>query len=250
MNRIEFPAKEISLLSSTIDPDATFDVATLDQPRVFGSESAPHATFAPMHYEAGYAYPLVIWLHGPQGNEHELRQIMPLVSMRNYVSAAPRGTRSDRLKRSAYHWQQSSDGIEEAETRIFDCLAVAQQRFNVHPDRIFLAGYGCGGTMALRAAWNNPRSFAGVATIGGPLPTELQPLRCVNQLRQLPCFLATSKQSRCYPEPHVCRDLRLLHAAGCTVALRHYPCGDELTTAMLSDLDRWLMDQVCGSKGA
>jgi phospholipase/carboxylesterase len=66
----------------------------------------------------------------------------------------------------------------------------------------------------------------------------------------VPCFLATARLSRCYPEQQVCRDLRLLHAAGCMVALRHYPCGDELTTAMLSDLDRWLMDQVCGAREA
>jgi hypothetical protein len=36
-----------------------------------------------------------------------------------------------------------------------------------------------------------------------------------------------------------------MHAAGCTVALRQYPCGDELTTTMLSDLDRWMMAIVC-----
>jgi phospholipase/carboxylesterase len=247
MNRLEFPAKAIAISSSTLDTDVAFDVATLTHPRVFGTEAAPHATFSPMHYEAGYAYPLVIWLHGPQGTERELKQVMPLVSMRNYVAAAPRGTRSDRMQRGTFHWQQSCDGIEEAEARIFDCIAVAQRRFHIHSERIFLAGYRCGGTMALRVAWNNPGRFAGVATLGGPLPTELRPLRCVNQLRQVPCFLATSQRSRHYPEQLVCRDLRLLHAAGCMVALRHYPCGDELTTAMLSDLDRWTMEQVCGA---
>lgn len=247
MNRIAFPAKEISITSKPADSDVAFEIATLAHPRIFHAESAPHATFAPVHYEAGYAYPLVIWLHGPQGTERELRQVMPLVSMRNYVAAAPRGTRSDRMQHETYQWQQSSDGIEEAESRIFDCIAAAQQRFHIHPQRIFLAGYRCGGTMALRVAWNNPGRFAGVATLGGPLPSELRPLRCVNQLRDVPCFLATSQLSRYYPEERVCRDLRLLHTAGCMVALRHYPCGDELTTAMLSDLDHWLMDQVCGS---
>jgi hypothetical protein len=51
----------------------------------------------------------------------------------------------------------------------------------------------------------------------------------------------------CHPDRRVCSDLRLLHSAGCTVALRQYPGDDELTTSMLSDLDRWLMESVCGS---
>ena len=50
--------------------------------------AAPHATFAPMHYEPNYAYPLLVWLHGYASNEHELRQVMPQVSMRNYVAVA------------------------------------------------------------------------------------------------------------------------------------------------------------------
>ena len=112
------------------------------------------------------------------------------------------------------------------------------------PDR------GCGGTMALRVAWNHPEDFAGVATIGGPLPADNRPLRNVNHLRQLACFLATSRSSLTYPELDVCRDLRLLHSAGCTVALRQYPCGDELTTQMLADLDRWMMELVCSPGGS
>ena len=37
-------------------------------------------------------------------------------------------------------------------------------------------------------------------------------------------------------------------AAGCTVALRQYPCGDDLTTTMLADLNRWIMEVVCPSQ--
>src|SRR5580658_5486284 len=50
-----------------------------------------HSTFAPMHYEPGYSYPLLVWLHGAGCDERQLLRIMPLVSMRNYVAVAPRG---------------------------------------------------------------------------------------------------------------------------------------------------------------
>ena len=39
---------------------------------------------------------------------------------------------------------------------------------------------------------------------------------------------------------------RTLEKQGLSVTLRQYPCGDELTTQMLRDLDVWLMEQVTG----
>lgn len=245
MNRIESVTEILS--SSSISPalPPSLSTRTLERIRLRGRELTPHATFAPMHYEPGYGYPLVIWLHGAMGDERQVRRVMPKVSMRNYVAIAPRGTCQARDEQTGYCWRQTADAIEQAESRIFDCIAIASRRFNVHSGRIFLAGIGCGGTMALRAAWNHPGRFAGVATFGGPMPSHDRPLRNVNDLRRLPCFVATSRQSSDYPEAEVCRDLRLMHAAGCTVALRQYPCGDDLTTTMLADLDRWMMALVC-----
>jgi phospholipase/carboxylesterase len=196
-----------------------------------------------LHYEAGYAYPLVVWLHGRSASEQQLRRVMPHVSMRNFVAVAPRGTVARRS--GGFGWRQDAEGIEEAEARIFHCVDVARDRFNIHADRIFLAGTGSGGTMAARVAWSYPDRFAGVASIGGPLPPEFCPLHRVNDMRHMPCMIATSRCSSAYPEDHVCRDLRLMHTAGCTIALRQYPGADDLTTGMLTDLNGWLMDLVC-----
>src|SRR3954447_19760029 len=208
----------------------------------------PYATFAPIHYESGYAYPLIVWLHDTDSNERELRQVMPLISMRNYVAIAPRGTYSARRSCDRFDWSQTSEAIESAHSRIVDCVTVARERFNIHPNRIFLVGRGTGATMALRTAWSEPDRFAGVVAINGALPTSDSPMRRANEHRQVPCLLATSREHERYPADHVCQDLRLLHTAGCTVALRQYPGGDDLTSNMLSDLDRWLMELVCGSR--
>jgi len=245
MNRIETATEILSSPPASPTIPASLSARTMDRIRLRGHELAPHATFAPLHYEPGYAYPLVVWLHGAMGNERQVRHVMPKISMRNYVGIAPRGTCAMPTAGDGYCWQQTAEAIEQAESRIFDCVEVASRRFNVHPDRVFLAGVGCGGTMALRTAWNHPGHFAGVATFGGSMPLRDRPLRNVNALRRLPCFVATGRRSDDYPEAEVCRDLRLMHAAGCTVALRQYPCGDELTTSMLLDLDRWMMDLVC-----
>lgn len=247
MNRLALDTEYAPISKKTAETNDRLARHNLERYRRTDDAEVTPATFAPMHYEANYAYPLIVWLHGSASNEHELRQIMPLVSMRNYVAVAPRGTSAKR-RRGRYSWRQASDSIELAQTRIATAVAYAQKRFNIHAKRVFVVGHGSGGTMALRVAWNEPARFAGVAAINGPLPTQFRPLRRVNELRELPCFLATSRDSRVYPASRVCDDLRLLHSAGCTVALRQYPGGDDLTTKMLLDLDHWLMELVCGAK--
>jgi len=247
MNRLVLDAETIPAADSLALVHGTHELYGLDCRGPLAVEPAPHATFTPIHYERNYAYPLLVWLHSHASNEHELRQLMPRVSMRNYVGVAPQGPWFHRHQ-DRRGWRQAGDAIEEAETRIADCITAAKRRFNIHPDRVYLAGYGSGGTMALRVAWNDPSRFAGVASLNGPLPTRQSPLRRVNELRKLPCLLASARASESYPEARVCEDLRLLHAAGCTVALRQYPGADGLTGRMLSDLNRWLMELVCGNR--
>lgn len=203
--------------------------------------------FAPLHYEPKYAYPLLVWLHGPEGNERQLKRVMPLVSMRNYVGVAPRGTRRVAGHQHTFEWRQSDEHIASAEQRVLDAVTWAEHRFHIAGHRIFLAGLGCGGTMALRLALDNPDAFAGACSIGGPLPQGARPLKRLHDARHLALLLATSRDSAQYPVARVARDLRLLHTAGIGVMVRQYPCGDELTTCMLSDLDGWIMDQLAAT---
>jgi phospholipase/carboxylesterase len=190
-----------------------------------------------------------VWLHSTASSERELPHVMPHVSMRNYVAVAPRGSSTSARLNNKYSWRQTHEDIERAEAGIAECIATALRSFHIHADRVFLAGCGGGGTMALRLAWNDPGRFAGVVSINGPVPTRWRPLHRVKEARRLPCLLASSRDNRCYPADQVCRDLRLLHAAGCTVALRQYPGADDLTSGMLTDMNRWLMDLVCGGAG-
>ena len=97
---------------------------------------------------------------------------------------------------------------------------------------------------------SQPQAFAGVLSIGGPFPTTLRPLGQLHAARRLKFFLACGQDSRHYPAARVCDDLRLLHSAGMSVHLRQYPCGDDLTTNMLSDMDRWIMEQLAAFQPA
>jgi phospholipase/carboxylesterase len=238
----------ISAAPREADPKPTYEVgaAVFTRPAAHGGLSL----FAPLHYEPGYAYPLIVWLHGAGNNENQLRRLMPLVSVRNYVAVAPRGTvpmRDGAVRMPGYTWMQAGEHIQAAEQRVFEAVETARGRFNINPQRVFLAGIGQGGTMAFRIALQHPRSFAGVVSMGGPFPTDQAPLRQLLAARSLPVLIGCGRTSDAYPSPSVCDDLRLLHSAGLSLTIREYPCGDEVDPNMLRDLDRWIMEQIVPS---
>jgi phospholipase/carboxylesterase len=220
---------------------------------LFGTTADDHsyALFGPLHYEPGYAYPLIIWLHGPADDEHQLRRVMPLVSMRNYVAIAPRGLSQigeDGIP--SFSWPETSETLEQSERHIFDALAIAAKKFHISRQKIFLAGFDQGGTMAFRVALSNPCHFAGVLSLGGRFPTGRAPFGNINFARKIPILLAAGRDSREYPTEAVCDNLRLMHSAGMSITLRQYPCGQELTPQMLADVDRWIIEQITESPQA
>jgi phospholipase/carboxylesterase len=217
-------------------------------PRI-GPTAPGVALFQPIHYERRYAYPLVVWLHDDGGSEQELRRVMPLVSVRNFVGAACRGEAASGAS-SDCMWRQTPAATAAAADRVRRCVDQAKEHFNVHPQRVFLAGAGAGGTMALRLALQVALPVAGVISVNGSLPRGNCLLARVNDARRVPILLITCSDSQRYAAPQVADDLRLLHAGGFSLALRHYLCGDELYSDMFADMNEWLMERVCGAPSA
>ena len=219
----------------------------------------PHILFSPMHYEPNYTYPLLVWLHGTGSDERQLMRIMPLISMRNYVAVAPRGLPVNQpasppvfdLSVSAilqrpkeqYDWILSEDTLSIVEQRIFDCIAVAQERCNIAAQRIFIAGFGTGGTAALRLAMLYPEQFAGAAAFGGDIPPGNRIFPSWQMTQPISILLGTDESA---PD-HAYQVMELFHTAGLTASVREYPSTKTLTTEMLQDLNRWMMQIVCQS---
>jgi len=240
MNRIEHSPRVTGRALSK----ATFrGQSTLFAP---SARDSSYALFAPLHYEPKYAYPLLVWLHarGSEG-ERQLPSIMWGISTRNYVAVAPRGLLCGNAEAATcYDWPQGEDEIEEAELRVFQSIAAATRQWNVARRRIFLAGFGSGGTMAFRVALDHPSHFAGVLSICGRFPRGHNPLSQLIEARRLPVLLAVGRDSQDYSPAEACDDLRLFHTAGMSIALRQYPCGQQLTPQMLRDVDRWIIEQI------
>jgi len=182
--------------------------------------------FVPQGYEPAYAYPLLVWL-GEAGSPLDLGAVMTRTSLRNFVAV-----------RAA-----SAGDVEAAVWRAIDRVG---RRLSVHPGRVYLVGRGNGGTEAFRIACRHPHAFAGVASLGGGFPLDEGLFARVADLRRLPMLLCRGREGDAAAAHGIDRTLRLFHAAGTMLALRIYPDQDPLSPAVLADVNRWVMEDVCG----
>ncbi len=244
MNRLmaEAPSSIVADPSSFHAPTSWDDTQWGTNDLLTSPSESIHSTFMPLHYEAGYAYPLLVWLHNEGDDESVLPAVMQHISTRNQVATSPRGTLQ--YGNGQYGWKQSATGILDAEQAVSDAIEETAARFNIHSNRVFIAGSGSGGTMALRLALRRPEWFAGCASFNGGLPTGERPLSRIKEIRELPLLLAFQEESDTYSEAELCSDLSLLHSAGCEVGIRHYQGSGDIGKVMLEDLNRWLMDLI------
>ena len=187
--------------------------------------------FMPTGYEPGYAYPLLVWLPGRSGARFDLGRTMARLSLRNYIAVRP---------------LQASDDAD-VESSMWRALDHLRERLTVHPDRIFLVGRGRGGTEAFRIACRHATTFAGAVSIDGPFPHGERAFARLADVRRLPMLFCCRENA----PPGVVRPtdatLRLFHAAGAMLAMRVYPAREGTGRAILADVNRWLMDEICGA---
>lgn len=228
-------------------------ISLLEASRSYGPRSSERGRFAqqdtgrtaceiflPVGFEPNYAYPALIWLHGAGSDERELTTAMPLVSDRNFVGAAPRGSLSGGR---GYAWGSPADPFDALE-HVFDAVERLEEECLVARDRIFVAGAYEAGELALRVALAAPDRFAGAAALLGRFPRTGAPLSRWLEVRELPLFIARCEDSNRYDDASFASDLRMLHAAGMKLQVAHFPSGDDLETTMFSELNAWMMSQI------
>jgi len=181
--------------------------------------------FVPQGYEPGYDYPLLVWLSDPTSARFDLGRVMSRLSLRNFVAVQAMG---------------GGTAVSRAVDRV-------RERLSIHPRRVWLLGHGAGGTEAFRIACRDPESFAGVVSLGGPFPLDEGLFARVGAVRRMPMLYCCRNSTAAASAAHTDRTLRLFHAAGAMLAMRIYKGTEGLSKAMLGDVNRWLMDETCGT---
>jgi phospholipase/carboxylesterase len=223
----------------TFRPAEGFYTSEVQAPR-----RMPVRTFLPTGYEPNYAYPLLVFLHGHGSNEEQILRLAPRLSRRNYICIGLRGPQPVGLRsdgRVGYSW--GPDGPCDALIEDYVLRAVEQTRrcYHVHSERIFLAGFCEGASLAYRLGLLFPEKLAGVISLNGAMPRRGGPLLRLPEVRQLRVFIGHGIANAIVPLPLARQDYRLLYTAGLPVEMHTYPANHRLHPDMLRDINRWIM---------
>jgi phospholipase/carboxylesterase len=206
----------------------------------------PVRTFLPTGYEPNYPYPLLVFFHGHQSSEEQILSLAPRVSRRNFVCMALRGPQSLGIRadgRVGYSWGPESQCDAAVEDYVFHAVEEARRNYHIHSERIYLAGYSEGATMAYRLGIQYPDKFAGVIALNGGMPRG-GPLFRFPAIRQLRVLICHGIANAMVPLASAKRDFRVLYSAGLAVRMHTYPATHRIHPDMLRDVNRWVIDMV------
>ena len=202
--------------------------------------------FVPLHYEANYRYPLIVWLHSDGFNENQVCHVMPHVSSRNYLATGIRAPMASDASGHRFWWSNTAAALHSAERSVLEAIDRAANQYSIHAERIVLAGYQSGGTMATRIAMRHPELFAAAVSLGGAfnLPAHPELDRQRLKERRLPMLWQRSLESEFYDQTRLVSEIQAASSIGAQLEIRQYRNDDEMNTVVLSDLDRWVMNHV------
>lgn len=95
-----------------------------------------------------------------------------------YVVIAPNGTPIQ--GRDSLRWAGREGGVRDDVAFTLDVIADAQTKVSIDPDRIYVAGFSAGGSMAWLMACKAAPAFAGFASIAGALRQPNDTVDCPN----------------------------------------------------------------------
>ncbi len=178
--------------------------------------------YLPNHYEANYAYPLLVWLQTTTWPRAGFERIMRMVSDRNYFGVALPVVDADRI-----------------EEQLQATFARLRRRYHLHTERVFLIGIGEAGTQALATGLSQPDWFGGVAAISSPWPTASRLLARYDELRGKRVLLGVDDRDDEAVVTGAERAQKLLWTAGMHVTTLSCTNGGKTCPGLFRELDRW-----------
>ena len=234
---------QIDLTTRLAPPAEGFYTSQVQSP-----SSWPLRTFLPCGYERKYPYPLLVFLHGNGGSEEQILRLAPRLSRRNYICIALRGPLAGTPRpdgRETYSWGNDAANNALVEEYIFRAVEQTRRNFHVHSERIFLAGFGEGATVAYNFGLLFPDRFAGIISMNGCMARRGRPLLRLPDIRRLKVLIGHGIANAIVPQKLARDDHRLLYSAGLSVKMHSYASNHRLHPDMLRDIDRWVMRQIC-----
>lgn len=207
-------------------------------------------TITPLHYQAGYAYPLLVWLHSAGHNERQIEYVLPHISTRNYVGIGIRAGRAIDVHGRGFDWQAGRNATVKACEMILEAIDHTMDEYSIHPERIVLAGYGSGATLACQVALLQSERFAGLVRMGGEFPEASGMFKNFKALRQrqMPMLWQQAINGVDDDAERLQREIVSAQCIRARVEIRQYRDDDVMNTVALKDIDRWCFDKIISPK--
>ncbi len=188
--------------------------------------------------------PLLLLLHGYGANEEDLLGLVPHLDAR-LLSVSVRAPYA--LDFGGFAWFNIEIGAEgvrfdfaEAAEPLRQVLALVDALRSTHrPDRIFIAGFSQGASMALAAALKRPRDFAGAIALSGLCSPEMLPEDTAS-VRGLKIFMSHGCFDPVIPVAQARASRDLLTPLGLDLSYKEYDMPHAIDQPCLEDLDSWL----------
>lgn len=214
-----------------------------------------HRLFVPEHYEPGYDYPLVVWMHSDASCELELDNVMMAMSSRNYIAVAPRSPQKCRGNGMRFRWGLTSAECEIAEDLVWDSVQEVASKLSVNTNKIFLAGFGSGGTIAQWIGLKYANQVAGVVSLSGGFPKAPGVLSNWKRSRELKMLFAQRQGSTLCSDDEFVRAVRIAHQSGLNCKFvqqrsdeEDFLEADDLDATMLDAANRFMMSIVTNTE--
>lgn len=215
---------------------------TLDGDSSAAQSDWPVGIHVPESYEAGYAYPLLIWLHPDGGSEGEVDFAMTSISDRNYIGLSFRANcPMGPWATNRYRWSMTMDESRFFEEVLYRTVIGLRRSYHIHSERIAIGGSGSGATLALQTLLRRPEWFNGAFMLGGRMPALERPFARYAELRGKRVLQIADTSDPRLDVAEFKATRRLLHTAGMNVEMSiaetNVPCEETLRC-----VDYWMMD--------
>lgn len=200
---------------------------------------------------------VVIWLHGLGADGEGFKayaaavQLPKDLAVRFVFPTSPKRSVTVCLGTSDFAWfdmpdgdvtgKMDLDGIEASVQHLRNLIQRELDR-GMPPEKILLAGFSQGGTIALLTALGYEKRLAGVLAMSAYLPTsEALEKECREVNRQIPIMMAHGELDPVIPIPVAEKARDALICMGCTVEWYTYPMTHHVCIKEIADIRKWLL---------
>jgi phospholipase/carboxylesterase len=144
----------------------------------------------------------------------------------------------------AFSWGLNGQNDALVEEYVFRAVEQTRRKYHVHSERIYLAGFCEGATLAYRLGLLFPDRFAGIISLNGCMPRHGGPLLRLPDVRHLRVLIGHGIANAIVPLSLARGDFRLFYAAGLAVRMYTYAATHRIHPHMLRDINRWVMGAI------